>query len=232
MEAQLSLRRYGSEPQAHAHAYHQLVLPLSGTLDIDIEGRGERLQRGRLASIASGQVHAFSAVGANRFVVIDLPDELAGTVLPDSRRFLPLAPAATRCAQRLAGGASSPQSVRAVLAALFAEAPGGTALRRVAAALARMRERPWEPHGTESLAADAGLARSRFHALFLAATGTTPQRWLGELRLDRAEAMLRHGAQSLAEVALACGYSEQSALTRALRRERGLTPGDIRRGRG
>jgi transcriptional regulator GlxA family with amidase domain len=80
------------------------------------------------------------------------------------------------------------------------------------------------------LAGSVGMAPSRFHELFRARTGTTPARRLTDLRLDRAAALLRSGDLPIAEVALAVGFSDQSALTRCLRQRRGTTPAALRRG--
>ncbi|MFV7869548.1 helix-turn-helix transcriptional regulator, partial [Enterococcus faecium] len=79
------------------------------------------------------------------------------------------------------------------------------------------------------LAAEAGLSPSRLHAAFRAATGQGPAACLADLRLDRAVDLLGQGRLGIAEIALARGYVEQSALTRALRRRRGITPGQLRR---
>ena len=58
---------------------------------------------------------------------------------------------------------------------------------------------------------------------FKAAYGLTPHAYLLNLRVDRARARLRRG-QSLAEVALDCGFCDQSHLPRAFSRLVGLTP--------
>lgn len=231
MRARLALRSYGREHAAHAHDGCQLVLPLSGALEMDVAGRGGRVARGTVAWIGSGCTHAFHADGANRFVVADVPAVLAERLgIADAASYLPQPPALAREAIRLMRTGGEDDALRRLLAAVFQDRPGGALLRRLDAAIARMRADPAGRHPTAALAAEVGLRRARFHDLFVAATGLTPQAWLGELRLDRAEALLRGTRLPLAEIALACGYSEQSALTRALLRERGLTPGAIRRG--
>lgn len=229
----LTLQSYGREHAVHAHGWHQLVLPLSGVLEMEVDGQGGRVARGTLAWIGRGCRHGFRAEGANRFVVADVPSGLAALAgLSVRHPFLPHSPGLARAAVRLAQAGDGDGAVRRLLAALLRDTPGGDALRRVEAAMARMRADPAMRHPTGELAAAVGLRRARFHDLFVAATGLTPRAWLGELRLDRAEALLRGSRMTLAEVALACGYSEQSALTRALARERGLTPGQLRRDAG
>ena len=69
-----------------------------------------------------------------------------------------------------------------------------------------------------------GLSRFELARHFRACLGTSPYRYLILRRLDRARAMLRGGA-SLAESALACGFSDQSHMTRHFKKAYGLPPG-------
>lgn len=54
--------------------------------------------------------------------------------------------------------------------------------------------------------------------------GATPHAYLMQHRIKRAKEMIVNGA-SLADTAFACGFSDQSHLTRAFSRQLGLTPG-------
>lgn len=74
------------------------------------------------------------------------------------------------------------------------------------------------------LAAACGLRTSQFAHAFRKSVGLAPHQWLSTRRIERAKNLLR-GARSLADVALMCGYSDQSHLTRAFRRAVGVTPG-------
>jgi AraC family transcriptional regulator len=53
--------------------------------------------------------------------------------------------------------------------------------------------------------------------------------YLRRLRLDWAREQLVHSAASLASVALAAGFADQSHFTRAFKRYTGLTPNTYRR---
>ena len=74
------------------------------------------------------------------------------------------------------------------------------------------------------LAGAVGL--SPFHAarLFTQATGLPPHAWRNQIRLQRALAPLRAGA-SIADVAAASGFTDQSHFTRHFRRMFGVPPG-------
>ncbi len=69
-----------------------------------------------------------------------------------------------------------------------------------------------------------GLDRFALARQFRSRFGTSPYHYLVMRRLDRARDLLRGGA-NLAEVAFACGFADQSHLTRQFRRAYGLTPG-------
>ncbi len=75
------------------------------------------------------------------------------------------------------------------------------------------------------LARECGLSPSHFTRAFRQSTGVQPHRWLCGIRLDSAKRLLRAGDLPLAEIALACGFGDQSYFTRIFTREVGLSPG-------
>jgi hypothetical protein len=56
-----------------------------------------------------------------------------------------------------------------------------------------------------------------------------PHNWLLSYRIEVAKVKLRDGRSSLSEVALACGFADQSHLTRVFTRIVGISPGAWRR---
>jgi AraC family transcriptional regulator len=83
--------------------------------------------------------------------------------------------------------------------------------------------------GLDDLAAIADLSAKHFARAFRQSTGMPPHRWLIERRIDRAKALLVGDDQSLAEIALTCGFADQSHFTAAFRKVVGATPGSYRR---
>jgi AraC family transcriptional regulator len=79
------------------------------------------------------------------------------------------------------------------------------------------------------LASDCGLSSSHFARAFRQATGRPPHRWLLERRVETAQGLLLNSQMSLREIAKACGFSDQSHLTRAFARMVGASPGAWRR---
>lgn len=78
--------------------------------------------------------------------------------------------------------------------------------------------------------ADAcGLSRSYFIHAFRETTGCTPHQWLIAQRLEHARALLLRAGASLADIASACGFADQSHFTRVFSRHAGMPPGTWRR---
>jgi AraC-like DNA-binding protein len=100
---------------------------------------------------------------------------------------------------------------------------------RLAALRARIEAEPGLAWTTESMAKALGCSVSRLHALFREELDASPHAWLLEHRLGKARAWLASSDAPIAEIALRAGFSEQSALTRALRKATGMTPAAYRR---
>ena len=99
-------------------------------------------------------------------------------------------------------------------------------LRRV---LDRMRAGLSENIDLAILATESGYSRSHFLRMFRAATGQSPHRYLLELRLAEAQALIASRSMPLIDIALACGFSSHAHLTTAFRSRFGVTPSTYRR---
>jgi AraC-like DNA-binding protein len=99
-------------------------------------------------------------------------------------------------------------------------------------ALFRVRERIdaecCRPLRLRELCALAGVSPTRLLRAFEATYGLTPHRYQQSCRIARAKRMILAGTP-LVDVALACGYSDQSHLNRWLLRIHGTTAGGLRR---
>ncbi len=78
------------------------------------------------------------------------------------------------------------------------------------------------------LAAAAGMSDYQFDRRVRHLFRLTTGQMLLKFRIDAAAEQLRHTDRSVAQIALACGYSDQSAFTRQFRRTIGLTPLEYR----
>ncbi len=82
------------------------------------------------------------------------------------------------------------------------------------------------------LAAECGLSVSHFATAFAASMGLSPHRWIVQQRLAKAMQLLREDSLPLADVALMCGFSDQSHFTRVFAAATGLPPSRWKRARG
>jgi AraC-like DNA-binding protein len=74
------------------------------------------------------------------------------------------------------------------------------------------------------VAGSCGLSLSHFSRAFRQSTGFSPHRWLRERRIQIAKRMMRVTDEPLAEIAAACGFSDQSHLNRVFTSVVGITP--------
>jgi AraC-like DNA-binding protein len=81
----------------------------------------------------------------------------------------------------------------------------------------------------EEIAQECGLSVSHFSRAFRISVGMAPHNWLLKRRVDSAKSLLPNGQMSLSEVALTCGFADQSHFTRVFTREVGSSPGVWRR---
>ena len=81
----------------------------------------------------------------------------------------------------------------------------------------------------EVLAKESGYSRVHFVRMFRTATGYTPHNNLLRLRLDRARELLASRTLSLTDIALECGFSSHSHLSRVFRQVLDVTPSEYRR---
>ncbi len=79
------------------------------------------------------------------------------------------------------------------------------------------------------LADACGLSLDHFAHAFRATMAMPPHRWLLFRRVERAQALMRDPALSLAEVALCSGFADQSHFTRVFRKLVGVPPSTWRR---
>lgn len=75
----------------------------------------------------------------------------------------------------------------------------------------------------EKLAQAAGLSRFHLCRQFSAKFGLSPSRYQRQLRLQQAKVLLSRGGD-IAEIAMACGFADQSHLGRAFKSTYGVTP--------
>jgi len=214
--AEASLRRYSGEYGAHAHDHAQVLVGLSGRLELELDGRAAFVDASCGLIVPAGVAHGYLAASTARVLVIESP---VRTGLSRIRKFAP--PAHWRAAGHALDAATAVDEL----------AGTGTLLQRRPIDLDRLQSSvDDELHAdwsTARLAALCQLSPQRFHARFMELTGMAPAAFVRNRRLDEAQRLLRAGL-ALEAVALQVGYASASALAFALRRERGVSARSLR----
>jgi len=82
------------------------------------------------------------------------------------------------------------------------------------------------------VASECRLTPSHFARAFRRSTGVAPQRYLMQLRIAEAKKHLSQQHLPLSDIALMCGFGDQSHFTRVFRQITGTSPGAWRRSQG
>jgi len=101
--------------------------------------------------------------------------------------------------------------------------------RQIARAVEQLQRSFAEPLRIDDLARSAGLSVDRFERLVRRIFQLTPRQLLTKARIDAASTLLLDESRSVAEIAQACGYGDQSAFTRQFKATVGATPSAYRR---
>jgi len=99
----------------------------------------------------------------------------------------------------------------------------------LAEALDQFEQNMAEPTSPASLARASGMSPVRFARLIKRLYRLSPIQLITKTRVSAASSLLRETERSVAEIALACGYYDHSAFTRAFRAVTGQTPSEFRK---
>lgn len=106
---------------------------------------------------------------------------------------------------------------------------GGLARWQVRRTLAHVEANLASKLETRGLADVVSFSRSHFSRAFKRSLGVPPMAYVLTRRVERAKLMIATTREQLTEIALACGFADQSHLNRSFRRVVGTTPGLWRR---
>jgi AraC-like DNA-binding protein len=221
MQPELSLRDYGSSRGSHSHAHFQVLVGLDGVLELEVEGRGQRLGAGGGIVIPPGDRHDFESRAGSCCLVLDTADEAwrrCASAPACHEEVAALAHWLRLASQRR--GAVPAQGADLLLAAWPLSIDNTLRARRPIdwPELSQwLHARMHEPLTVADLAAHVHLSASQFAQRCLQANGMSAMAWLRRQRLQRAR-QLRAAGLGVAEAARRCGYRSPSALTAAMRR--------------
>lgn len=240
----IQLRAYPAafEMKRHRHDRPSLCLVAAGRYEESVCGHSIKHGEGHLLFCAADEPHAqrFSREGALKILIEPTPaaiDFLGARTALTPGRYLVLPRLAALARELSAELTSGDDCTAMIVEGLVLETFGlfGRAFT------VRGRPPTWINEVRDYLC-DNGCRVSRLEDVarvvnhhpahiareFKRAFGVTVGDYTRELRVAKAETLLASDADSLAEIADACGFYDQAHLTRTFRRLRGLTPAHYR----
>ncbi|WP_439438156.1 AraC family transcriptional regulator [Salinivibrio costicola] len=235
------------QPRHHSHDYKQVVIGLQGQTEFDVGGRGSLIGPGQGCLVAESQEHAFTGVGRNEILVINLPSQEwseQALMHENIARLFAREPyfQLDTHAQIL---------VKALSAEMVANPSDPLLSRACADTLMCVLHRHFRDHVSPrrdghrlnmdiidryihqhisrkitvaQLAGSVFLAESQFHQLFKQQVGTTPHQYVLDKRFALAKQFIKDSDLTMAQIADSCGFSSQSGFTNAFSRYFGLSP--------
>jgi AraC-like DNA-binding protein len=144
------------------------------------------------------------------------------------------------CAEVLRGGSSGRKFAEAMtlvigtqLLRLFGEAnaapKGGITGRQLRLVADHVDQRIDQDISVEKLAQLAGLSEAHFARAFKQTTGISPHKYVTERRLERGKRLLADTQETIAQIALDCGFADQAHFARSFSQHYGSSPSALRK---
>jgi AraC family transcriptional regulator len=106
---------------------------------------------------------------------------------------------------------------------------GGLGAKRLQRVLDYIDTHLAENIGLQDMATIAGLGQHHFATMFKQSMGISPYAYVVQQRVDRAKYQLRQTTISISDIALSCGFADQSHLNKHFRKIVGMTPKAFRK---
>lgn len=235
MPSVLSVRAYSRVKQGHSHHFHQLVLPLRGSINLALKHFEGRVVAGECIVIQAGAHHSFTADSEAKFIVADLNDLPIN--LDQAQSFIfrinePLSAFLDFVELQLKYQVN--QSLEKKIVDTFYGLLAEQTLTkqydwRIKNVVDLISDNLAHPYTIAELANIACLSPTQFKKLFKAQTGQTTMQFLGTLRMTKAQALLKHTDLPVSLVAEAVGYENSAAFSRRFSAFFGMAPSSLSR---
>lgn len=230
MPNSLSIRSYSTKPTNHSHEYYQLVFPLRGVIVIKVGDFNGKVAAGECVVVRKHQKHLFNANSEALFVVADmseLPESInlfVGTVFDISTS---LSCYLTFVEEQLQHqlNAELERSMYNTFYLLLSEQELLLKLdSRIVNAKRYIQDNIQETLTINLIAKVACLSSTQLKFLFKKQTGLTVNSYIAKLRMEKAQALLRHTDFTVQLVGEMVGYPELSAFSRKFSQHFGFPP--------
>lgn len=212
-----------------------LVLAMPLPFECETEGSEDQPLLGLSISVTPASVSELLMHVEQPVIVDDAPQAIQSHLVDD-----PLGDAATRLAEALCSNNDArilgPQIVREITYRVLC-GPLGQNLRALAAphthfgqisrVMTKLNNDYAQPHDLPSLAREAGMSVSTFHAHFKTVTSFSPLQYLKNVRLHKARMLMVHEGINAGTAALEVGYESASQFSREFKRLFGGSPATV-----
>lgn len=226
----LSIRSYTRRMRSHFHEYHQLVLPLRGSINIKVGDYSGKVILGDCVIIKAGQRHDFHADEAARFLVSDL-EQLPANITETSTAKFSISPPLLAYIQFVDKQLESQvnQGVETMTFDLFCQLIAQQACcakidPRIERVIEVIQHDLSHTSSIQELAQHACLSPTQFKKVFKQSMVMTTQQYVTRLRMEKAKALLAHTDLPIRIVAEQVGYTDLSAFSRRFSEFFGLSP--------
>lgn len=226
----LSIRSYSNQIKSHTHDFHQLVLPVVGSISIVSERFSGLVSRGDCIIIKRGERHDFQAPEAARFIVADchsLPQNILQSDLAKISLNAPILAFIHFVEIQLAHQVNQPlESLTFELfSQLLSQQPCAMRTdKRIEIVIDKVSTHLEQNFSLAELASLACLSVTQFKKVFKDSMGSSTSTYINHLRMQKAKALLTHTDLPVSLVAEKIGYATSSAFCRKFKAYYGLSP--------
>jgi AraC-like DNA-binding protein len=224
------------ESPSHSHDFHQLILPMSGDLIIEVEGKQAKVNNDVVAYVSASNKHTFIATQENRFILANVP-LVWRDVLRELPSFLKLTPTVKSYVnfigcqlQDLAVSALNQEQILALLLDLISK-PLSTKKQidnRILLAKTYLDDHVSTSVSLTQVAMAAHLSVRQLSQLFKEQLGFTPLNYLREQRMKQALTLLTQSNLPITAIAASVGYQNLSAFSDRFNKHFGRSPRNYR----
>lgn len=230
----IELRSYESQIKAHTHDFSQMVLPLSGALEITIGDRCGTVNDDTAAFIPSKIQHRFSGSSNNLFLVVDIDPQSRLidrsrlpafiNIKPTVKKFLDFAHYYLTSESQF----STDGLIHTLLLDLMSQPFSSDMDYCVEMAKKWIDIHYYYPINTQNVAHHCNLSISQLQRRFKSVTGQGIAEYWRAQRLNQAKRLLSSGKLSIESIAFDVGYENLSAFSRRFNQTFGVSPSEWR----
>ncbi len=230
---QIELRSYHTEQASHHHSHAQLVLPVRGSLELQIGNKADIINAQTGAFVASGEHHSFSGSEDNLFVVVDFNQEDSPiSIMPSFIAINPVTKQFLQFAHYYLLNGNNDLLSHTLINNLLLNLLSQPILSSLD--LSVLKAKNWidlyfsTPINLDQLSQHCHLSTSQLQRRFKKNTGLGLAEYWRHKKLTHAKFLLSTTSRTISSIALAVGYENLPAFSRRFHTVFGMYPSEWR----